>query len=103
MFEPKLTPKQYIQRNHAGITAERRKLHTLELRMLSGSSAERRKIAKYANRRIKVIADLYQSEKLAAMLIDDGDYTRPFKVLASELVQIAKRYKLIAGNRACSQ
>lgn len=97
MFEPKLTPKQYVQRNNVGVSLERKKLHALELRMLSASSADRRRITQYARNRLNAIGDLYQREKLSAMLIDDPSYTKPFKILASELVQIAKRYKLIAG------
>lgn len=97
MFEPKLTPKQYIKRNNVGVSLERKKLHVLELRMLSASHVERRRIATYARRRLSAIGDLYQREKLSAIVLDDPDYIKPFKVLASELNQIAKRYKLIAG------
>ncbi len=98
MFEPKLTPKQYVQRNNVGVSLERKKLHALEMRMLSAPRPERSRIAKYARHRLNVIGELYQREKISAMLLDDQDYAKPFKILASELVQIAKRYKLLAGN-----
>lgn len=97
MYEPKLTPRQYMERNHLAVDKLRAAVHKLEVKSVTARGIERLKIARAAKAAMNVIGDIYHHEKLSIMLLDDpGKYMQIFTVLGQELVIISKRYKTLA-------
>ncbi len=96
MFEPRLTPSEYLERNRVAIEMMRSGLRALEKKSLTAKGKERSLIARKAKVAAKRISNIYHNERLQIALMDDpSKYSQGFTILGQELANIVKLYNLL--------